>query len=150
LFTARILPALIPAVCYFRLTLAKRPAVSDRVWVAVGIVGWVAIQIVLLAYGRGTLVAPRYMDILLLVYPVGLVAVLALADRARATRFRRYAGPGAVTSVLVLVAVVAALGYWGSLRAMDFAKSARGQEVAVQSYLATGNVSQLRPQGGPG
>jgi hypothetical protein len=150
LFTGVIILAVIPTVWFCQHTLARRPAISDRAWVAVGIAVWVAIEVALLAYGRGTLVAPRYMDSLLLVYPVGLVAVFALADRALATRFRRYAGPGAATWVFALVAVIAVLSGLGSLGAIDWSKSARHQAVNVHAYFATRSVDHLQAKGGRG
>ncbi len=149
-FMSRIILAVIPTVWFCLHTLARRPAISDRAWVAVGIAGWIGIQVALLAYGRGTLLAPRYMDTLLLVYPVGLVAVFALADKAQATRFSRLAGPVAATWVFALVAVVAALSNWGSLAAIDWSKSARQQGVNMQAYLSSGNVDYLKPKGGRG
>jgi hypothetical protein len=148
LFTSRVILAVIPTVWFCQHTLARRPAISDRAWVAVGIAGWVGIQLVLLAYGRGTLVAPRYMDILLLVYPVGLVAVLAFVDGSGATRFSRYAERLAVAWVFTVVAAVVVLGYDGTVRGgVGWSNSARQQLVNVKAYLATRNVDHLKPTG---
>lgn len=148
LLGALVIAALVPMAWFCRHTLAGRPAVTDRAWVALGIGGWLVIQLGLLAYGRGTAVAVRYMDIVVLVYPLGLVAVLALSDRLRATRFRRYAGPGAATWVLAVVAVFAMLGYYGAvLGAIDWSNAAGHELVKVRAYLATGNVDNLQSQG---
>lgn len=147
LFMGVIVLAVIPMVWFCLHTLAKRPPVSDRAWVALGIGGWVTIQVVMLAYGRGTLIAPRYMDILLLVYPVGLMAVFALADQARVTRFSRYAGPIGAIWVLAVVTVFAIAGYASVLGSIAWSKSARQQLINVQAYLATSNVERLKEKG---
>jgi hypothetical protein len=150
LFTGTVVLPLIPTVWFCRYTLARRPAMSDRAWVAVGIAGCVAIQVVLLAYGRGIVVGSRYMDILLLAYPVGLVAVFTLADRARDTRFSRYAGLGTRAWVFALTAAIAVLSLVGSVGAIEWSKLARQQEVNAQAYLATNNVDHLKSKGGRG
>jgi hypothetical protein len=141
----------IPAVWFCRYTLARRPAISDRAWVAVGIAGWIAIQLVLFAYGRGTLIAVRYMDIVLLVYPVGLVGVFAFVDSARATRISRYAAARAAAWVFTVVIGVVVVGYYGTaLGALGWSNAARQQLVNVQAYLATRNVDHLKPAGARG
>ncbi|WP_156664660.1 hypothetical protein [Mycobacterium sp. 852002-51057_SCH5723018] len=150
LFTGAIILAVIPLAWFCWHTLARRPAVSERAWILVGIVGWVAVQVVMLAYGRGNLVAPRYMDIVLFVYPPALVAVFAFADRARAARFSRYVGPGAAIWVFTVVAAGAMLGYASVLMAIEWSKSAADQAADVRSYIATGNVDDLRAKGGRG
>lgn len=141
--------AAIPAVWFCRHTVARRSPVSDRAWLAVGIVGWVAIQLALIAYGRGAVVAIRYMDTVLLIYPVALVAVFALVDQADATRFKRYARTGAVVWVFAVVAATTVLGYYVSVRgAVDWSKAARQQAFSVQAYLTTGNIDRLGARGG--
>ncbi|ORW91915.1 hypothetical protein AWB92_17260 [Mycobacterium sp. IEC1808] len=147
-FTALVGVAFVPTVWFCYRTVARRPGISDRAWVAVGIAAWLAIQFVLLAYGRGALIAVRYMDIVVVAYAVGLMAVLWLADGAPGTRFGRYAARWAVPWVFAVVAVCATLGYYGSvLGAVDWSKAAHGEMVKVRSYLATGNVDDLGSKG---
>ncbi len=150
LLAAPAIVGLIPAAWLCRRTLASRPAISDRAWVAVGISCWVPLQLALVAYGRGAVVAVRYLDIVLLVYPAALVAVLAFADESSAaTRLGRYARPLAATWLVVVGAAIALLGCFGSVRgAIDWSNSVRQQMGNVQSYLATGNVDYLKPTGG--
>lgn len=151
LLTARVIIAAVPAVLFCRYTVQRRPAVSDRAWVAVGLSAWIAIQLALLAYGRGTVIAVRYNDIILLAYPVGFVALFALTDRARGTHRRRFAGPKAATAWLfAVVAVFTGMGYVAVLGAIDWNKSTRQQVVNVQTYFATGNVDQLKAKGDHG
>jgi hypothetical protein len=148
LATAVIAPALVPTVWFCQHSLARRPAISDRAWVAVGIAGWVVIQVVLLAYGRGNEVqVSRYMDLLLPIYPVGLVAVSALADKPPVTRLSRYAGRGAVAWVFIVTMWIAVGGYAHVLAAIEWNKSARQQVVNVQAYFATNNVDRLKARG---
>jgi hypothetical protein len=146
----QVIVGLVPIVWFWRHTLARRPAISDRAWVAVGIGGWLVIQLALLAYGRGAAIAVRYMDIVLLVYPVALVAIFAFFDRARDSRFRRYAGPSAVTWVFVVVSAFAVLGYVSVVGAVDWGQSARQQEANVAAYLTTRHPDDLKATGGRG
>jgi hypothetical protein len=138
----------VPTVWFCYHTVARRPGISDRAWVVVGIGAWLGIQFVLLAYGRGVLIAVRYTDVIVLAYAVGLMAVLAHADSAPAMRFGRYAGAGAVTWVFAVVLAFAALGYYGSvLGAVDWSHAAHQEMAKVQAYLATGNVDDLKSKG---
>ncbi len=151
LLTARVIIVAVPIVWFCRYTVHRRPDVSDRAWVAVGLSAWIAIQLALLAYGRGTVIAVRYNDIILLAYPVGFVALFALTDRARGTRRRRFAGPKTATAwVFAVVAVFTGMGYIAVLGAIDWNKSTRQQVVNVQTYLATGNIDQLKAKGNHG
>lgn len=139
----------IPIVGYWRLILAKRPEVSDRAWVVLGVSGWVAIQLVLFAYGRGAVVAPRYLDVVLLVYPVAFVAVFALRDRTGRVSGDQRTGRG---PVLWVVAVAAAFTVAGSVSvvACSYWRNAADQEVAdVRAYLATGDINRLKERGRP-
>jgi hypothetical protein len=139
---------LLPTAWFCYHTVARRPGISDRAWLAVGIGGWLAIQLVLFAYGRGVLIAVRYMEIIVLSYAVGLMAVFTLADRAPGTRFGRYAAPGVVAWVFTVVAAFALLGYYGTvLGAIDWSNAAHQEMVKVQAYLARGNVDDLKSKG---
>ncbi|MCV7095509.1 hypothetical protein [Mycobacterium kubicae] len=151
LLAARTVIALIPIAWYWRHTLARRAAASDRAWVAIGISGWVVIQLVLLAYGRGNDIAVRYMDIVLLVYPLAVVAVLLLVDNTDgATRFGRYAAPGAAAGVFLVVAMFGVMGYIFGVGATQWSDSAREQLTNAQAYLATKNLDQLKSRRKPG
>lgn len=148
LFGVCVVAALVPMAWFCWHTLSRRPAVSDHAWPAVGIAAWLLIQLGLLAYGRGAAIAVRYMDVVVLAYPVGLMALFALADRARATRFDHYARPVAVTWAFTVVAAFGLLGYYGAvLGAIDWSKAAHQEMGKVQAYLATGNVATLKPTG---
>jgi hypothetical protein len=137
-----------PTVWFTWHALATRAARDNRVWFAVGLAGWVASQIVLFSYGRGGVMGARYFDIVILAYPVGLVAVLALADRLRATRARRLATPVAVAWVLMMVTVLAILGYYSSLRAALEWSTASGQQMTnVGAYLADNDMVHLTDKG---
>ncbi|OBJ55167.1 hypothetical protein A9W94_20360 [Mycobacterium asiaticum] len=151
LLTARVIVAAVPIVWFARYTLARRPAVSDRAWAVVGLSAWIAIQLVLLAYGRGTVIAVRYNDIILLAYPIGLVAVFTLVDHAIGKDRRRFSTPKVATTwVFGVVAVFALMGYIAILGAIDWNKSNRQQAVNVQTYFATHSVEQLKAKGNNG
>ncbi|BBX61119.1 hypothetical protein MSAS_02930 [Mycobacterium saskatchewanense] len=149
LLTFSIIVALIPALWYCRYTLTRRPAIGDRAWVFIGIVAWIAIQLALVAYGRGAVVAVRYMDIILLLYPLALVAVLEFVRESDMTRFGRLARAGTVMWVFTVVAAVSFLGYYASLLgAMEWSRSAGQELVNVRAYLATKDADHLRGRGG--
>ncbi len=150
LIGGRVIVALIPVVWFCHRTMSVRAAVSDRVWVAVGICGWITIQFVLLAYGRGTAIVVRYMDIVLLLYPVALVAVCAYSNRARVGQFSRYARPGAMTWLFAVASAFGVLGCVFVFGAIDWSQSACRQAVNVQAYLSTRNVDYLKPTGRQG
>lgn len=137
----------IPIILYCRHTLTSRPGFTDRAWVIIAISAWVAIQIVLFAYGRGTRVAPRYMAVVLLVYPVALVALFALADRARTSGAHRRKGQGSLAWVCTLVAAISVAGCLSVLACSYWSKAAKQQTVDVQAYLATGGVDHLEERG---
>ncbi|ORW18369.1 hypothetical protein AWC19_19090 [Mycobacterium palustre] len=150
-FGAMTVAGLIPVAWFCRHTMARHPGISDRAWVVIGIPLWIVIQLGVVAYARGILIAPRYMDIVLLLYPVALVAVYTFADSARDTRFGRYASRGAVTWVFAVAAAIGILGYYvTALGATDWSKSAYQQMVNVQAYVATGNVDHLKTKGASG
>lgn len=149
IFAVLTIVGAIPTVLFCRHTLTRRPNVSDRAWVMLGITGWVAIQFMLFAYGRGGLVAPRYMDVVLLVYPMALVAVFALSDRSRSSEMRWRAGLGPATWVFTVAAAVAVGGCVSVLACSYWSKAADQQVAAVRAYLATGNVDQLKERGSP-
>lgn len=149
IFTALTIAGAIPIVLYCRHVLAHRPGVSDRAWMIFGISGLVAIQLVLFAYGRGSAVAPRYLDVVLLVYPMAFVAVFALSDNARATA----AGPRPTRGAMLwTIAAVTAFAVAGGLSvlACSYWSRAADQEIAnVRAYLVTGDANQLQQRGGP-
>ncbi|OBG34584.1 hypothetical protein A5673_21325 [Mycobacterium sp. E3198] len=149
-FAALVGVGFIPMVWFCYHAVARRPRISDRVWIAVGISGWVTIQLVLLAYGRGTAIAARYLDIALLVYPVALMAVFASFDRVCVSRFSRFAKQGVVMWVFIVVTAFGALGYGLVLKAVAWGEGAHQQEINVQAYLATRNVADLKAKGGRG
>ncbi|OBI93920.1 hypothetical protein [Mycobacterium sp. 1245805.9] len=150
-FAALVGAALVPTTWFCYRTVARRPGISDRAWVVVGIAAWLGIQFVLFAYGRGVHIAIRYTDVMVLAYAVGLMSVLALADSARGMRFGRHAARGVVAWVFTVVTVVAAIGYYGSvLGAIDWSKAARQEMIKVQAYLATGNVDDLKSKSSAG
>ncbi|OBI56037.1 hypothetical protein [Mycobacterium sp. E787] len=148
LLGACVMAALLPMAWFCWHTVSKRPAISDRAWPVIGIAAWLVIQLGLLAYGRGAAIAVRYMDAIMLVYPLGLMAMFALADRARASRFSRYTRPVAMAWVFTVVVAFALLGYYGAvLGAIDWSKAAREETAKIQTYLATGNVDYLKSTG---
>jgi hypothetical protein len=134
-----------PTIWFCLNTLRRRPAVGDRAWLAVAIAGWVAIQIAIVAYGRGTAIGSRYVDLLLPVYLVAFAAVFTLADAASSSRLSRYAMPGAVTWMFTVVAALMAWSYYYSLQqAIDWSKSASQQMINAQAYMSTRDVNYLK------
>ncbi|WP_162951447.1 hypothetical protein [Mycobacterium paragordonae] len=139
----------VPVIWYCRHTLTIGPPASDRSWLAVGIAGWVAIQLAIVAYGRGTAVGGRYIDLLLPVYPVALIAIFTLAQVAVNSRFRNYATKGVAVWLFTVAASLIALGYYGfTLHAIDWNKSAHQQMDSVKAYLSTHDAKYLDRKAG--
>lgn len=149
IFAVLTVAGAIPLVLYARHTLARRPEVSDRAWVVLGISGWVAIQLVLFAYGRGSAVAPRYLDVVLLVYPLALVAVFARSDETRSAERNRRTGRGPVLWVMAVVAAVTLAGSVSVLACSYWSKAADQQIADVRAYLVTGDLNHLKERGSP-
>lgn len=139
----------LPVVVFCRRTLAGRPNAGDRSWVLLGMLGWVLIQLAMFAYGRGSLVAPRYLDVVLLVYPLALVAVFALSDRAGAIAEDRRREMLPVTWVFAVVVAVALAGCASVLGCSFWRIAAERQAADVRRYLATGHVDELKQAGAP-
>ncbi len=137
-----------PVIWFCRNTLINRPDVSDRAWLAVGIAMWIAIQLAIVAYGRGTTTGVRYIDILLPIYPVAFTAVFMLADKVSSPQLRRYAKTGAVAWIFIVVALIITLGYYMAiLQAVDWNRSAQQQAENARAYMATHNGDDLKIKG---
>lgn len=143
LLVAELIMGLIPAVWFCRYVAARRLAMTDRAWLVLGITVWVTVQAVLLAYGRGINIAPRYMDILLLIYPAALIAVFCFAERGRVGKFGANAVRYATAWVFSLVFIFAVGGYLFELGAIDWSRAAAQQVTNIKSFFATGNVADL-------
>ncbi|RUP01492.1 MAG: hypothetical protein EKK34_28705 [Mycobacterium sp.] len=149
IFAALTIAASIPIVLFSKQALAKRPDFTDQVWLMIWIFSWIAIQLVLIAYGRGRLVAPRYMDVVLLCYPLALVAVFALSDAARAAGLHRRSVPGPATWLFCVATVIAIAGCVSVLASNYWSKAASQQVADVRAYLATGQLDRLKERGNP-
>ncbi|WP_205877808.1 hypothetical protein [Mycobacterium camsae] len=149
MFTGLILAAAVPLVLLCRQKIRQGASITDPVWLIAGIFGWVVIQLVLLAYGRGTVIAPRYMDVVLLPYPLAFVAVITIAGRAHAARSRQRALPAPSAWVFAVVTVIAVAGYLSVLASSYWAKATDQQVADVRAYLATGDVNRLAERGTP-
>lgn len=147
LLGARVIVAFVPVFWFCRYTIGRRPVVDDRAWVIVGISAWIAIQVAMLAYGRGNTIAVRYFDILLFIYPVAVVAIFAFIDKARATRYGRFAVTGAVAWMFTVVTACAAVGYLFVLGAVDWSRAATQEADNVRTYFTTSNLDDLKKFG---
>jgi hypothetical protein len=125
-------------------TIAARPPRDSQAWIALGIAGWIALEVVLIVYGRGTYMASRYLDIIILALPIGLIAALALADRLRETRVARVAVAAAALWVCVMVVGLAGFVQNISLpEARDWAAHGTQQVANVRAYLASNDAANI-------
>ncbi|PJE24611.1 MAG: hypothetical protein CK431_05025 [Mycobacterium sp.] len=147
IFAALTIVGGIPVVLFWRRILMRRPNVSDRSWVMLGISVWVAIQLVLFAYGRGSLIAPRYMDAVLLVYPLALVAVLDFSHQRDTAARRARLGLSPAAWVFAVAATIVLAGCMSVLGCSYWNKAAEHQLADVRAYLDTGNVERLKERG---
>ncbi|OBF18225.1 hypothetical protein A5725_21335 [Mycobacterium kubicae] len=149
IFAVLTIMALIPMVLFCKYKLADRPSVSDRAWVVIGLFALALFQLGMFAYGRGTAVAPRYLDVVLLAYPLGLVAVFTISDSLPARRSGWGAGQAAPIWVFIVVFVIGVAGY-ASILASTYWNAAANQQMSdVKAYLATGKVDYLKAKGPP-
>ncbi|OBF18224.1 hypothetical protein A5725_21330 [Mycobacterium kubicae] len=144
LLGARVFIAGVPCAWFCRRVVVRRPPHTDRAWVAVAICAWVAIQLAMLAYGRGAAIAVRYFDLFLFIYPVAVVAIFEIAGAPRVAHFARFAVMSAVTWVFIVTVGSAGIGYMFVLGAIDWSRSAAQEFDNVQTYLATKNVHDLK------
>lgn len=147
IFAALTIAGGIPIALYCRHILKTRPSISDGAWVVLGISCWVTIQLVLFAYGRGSLVAPRYLDVVLLVYPMAFVSMFALWDRARGAEVSPRVQRGPVFWVFAVAAAFTVAGCVSVLACSYWSKAADQQTANVRAYLATGDLKQLKERG---
>ncbi|PJE19002.1 MAG: hypothetical protein CK429_01425 [Mycobacterium sp.] len=141
--------AMIPAIWLCRRTLAMRPPVTDQAWVIVGMAWFVVMQLLLIAYGRGAAFAIRYLDILILLYPIAIAALLLRAE----TRVGVWSGRRRVWSapawLFVVVSTLVIFGYYiSTVGAVEWSRSVEQQAVNARAYFSTGNADHLRDRGG--
>ncbi len=65
-------------------TVRERRSISDASWIAVAIAGWIAAQVISIAYNRALIsVSSRYLDIVLLALPIGTAILLSAQHSVR-------------------------------------------------------------------
>lgn len=148
-FAVLTMAGAIPIVLYCRHFLVTRREVSDRGWLIIGIAGWVGLQVVLFAYGRGIHIAPRYLDVVLLIYPVALVALFERADRPCTNEVGPSVSRGPRLWMFAVVLVTTVAGCVSVLACSYWSKASEQQMADVRAYLVTGNVDELRKTGNP-
>lgn len=115
-------------------------------WIVLGMSGWVALQILSLAYGRAEVVASsRYLDLVIIALPVNYAALRYFARRFDATLTK--AKWGAIISSVWLWLMVVGLAIGISLNPFpgmfDRAALRPMQMQNVRNYLASGNLEDL-------
>jgi hypothetical protein len=133
-----------PLVWLLIRTLRDRLPVSAAPWRLLAIAAWVASQLLAIAYSRyQTPLSSRYLDIVVLLLPLDLVALTAMLARARgvsASRLRVYAGAW----LFVVVLAVGAGAYLSSWRLAWQEKTELDMsQLKVTAFLASGDRARL-------
>jgi hypothetical protein len=145
---------MLPSAVFCLQTFRDRPALSDARWFNVAAFGWILLQLVVLAAGRGAApVANRYFELLLIGVAINLTSVLWLLTRALQSCSIGRASKIWISVCLVgWLAVIAASmaheerrlpGYFNYRREV-----AETQARNLRGYLASGDASYLA--GAPG
>lgn len=126
------------AVALFR----DKPGIGSTVWLMLALAMWVATQILSLAVGRAAIVtASRYLDLLVVGYPVALAALLLLTNRFGAlSRFAWLPGVWIFIIMTALVAVGYTASWPGILEKQNFNQA---QLARVTAYQETGEMAIL-------
>lgn len=148
--TAMWLPAAIilnlPMIILLARVLQRREPLQSHLWLLVGLMAWVALQWVSIAYGRAEgATASRYADTLMIGVIANLAAAIQLLGEMR-SRLRWMAG--ATYAAVIIGAVVV-----GGIATMGHANS-RGEMYDMQlanlrAFMATGNIEILRGNPAP-
>jgi hypothetical protein len=120
-----------------------RPAAASRAdWLILALGGWVFMQMVSLAYGRATgTTSSRYMDLLIVLFPLDFAALMALMDSTSAGRAWRAVAAWAFVAVAGIAAVAPARAF--APLAEKHAQSVV-QSANVRRFVETGDMAVLR------
>lgn len=144
---------LVPFLLYLPLAwlavrvLRERRPLSDPAWLCIGIGGWIAMQEILLAYGRAPDVrASRYLDLIVVLLVVNFVAVAALLKDLAASGTRRPAGLGLAAAWLLIVMMGTGYSAMKGVAAdvINRGQTGKMQVENVRNYLATGDMAHLK------
>lgn len=125
-------------------TLIRRPPLADARWLYVALAGWVAAQIVALAYGRAVWTeAPRYRDLLAVNVILNFASLLWIGSRDAVKAPRMV-----VLSALLWTVPVVSMLSWRALAKLpaeivERAATSRIQTANLRAFLATGDMSAL-------
>ena len=124
----------------------QRPPLTDRRWLPVAFVGWVALQAVALAYGRAlNVTSTRYLDVLAVGLLLNAACLLYLLSAHPALRLKRRLAIGAIVAWLLPVLIGTPLTMKHSIRGMvDTGTSGRAWTENLRVYLDTGDIRVLQ------
>lgn len=127
-----------PIVVLF-IRMVRAPQQFDRrLWFVIGIAGWVAAQMIVVAHGRATdVLNSRYLAVVPLLLATNYVAVLSLAPRARLLK------GAAAAWVFVIVLAVMAVTNVATWRAMDKMKARLDTwQAHLTEYMTTRDLAK--------
>jgi hypothetical protein len=125
----------LPILLLFMRTLRSAPGYEHRLWFVIGAAGWVAAQMLLVAYGRATdVLNARYLAVVPIVVVLNYVAVLSFAV---SSKWLRVAGSAWVFVVALAVMAVTNIATWRALETMSGRLGV--WQTHVSEYLTTGD-----------
>jgi hypothetical protein len=129
---------------------ASRPPRNDRRWLLVAFTGWMMLQIVSVAYGRGAVsITARYVDMYAFGLPLNTACLLYLLEAHPRVRSRRQLVVAAVALWLVPIYAGITVTLVNHTR-RDLADARRFEAVQtknVREYLETGDIRTLQNKG---
>lgn len=140
----------LPLMLLIRHTLATKPAITDWQWWALGVGGWIDLQLISLSYGRASApLASRYLDTVAL--NVLLNAAIGLWWLSRRSQWRNSSLFRPIMLVWFLLVGIS-LGYQSDkqMRGLEaHSRTAQIHERAIYRYLSTRDPGALEiPRGG--
>jgi hypothetical protein len=111
-------------------------------WLVLALAGWVAMQMVSLAYGRAVGAnAPRYYDISLVLLPLDFAALLWLTNAESARSMNRYLPTLWVAALVMGLAIVTPRGAFKQVN--EKGQLSLLQEKHTRAFLATGDIDTI-------
>lgn len=135
----------LPIVVLFVRTLRQPPAFDHRLWFVIGVAGWVAAQIIVVAHGRATdVLNSRYLAVIPMLVVLNYVALLSFGFGGK---WLRRASSAWVFVIVLAVMAVTSVATW---RALDKMKSRLDVwEAHLTEYMSTHDLAKYTSVPGP-
>lgn len=132
-----------PIIIFCLYSLRRPTSMSSFQWLIMAVAGWGLLQMVSLAYGRAAgATAPRYLDLLIILIPLNVVALFWLTTRPTVNAWLAGMLSAAWLAFVSIGLIYSADGSVMNDLETKVTQSKRQME-NVRTYLATGNLADL-------